>query len=383
MTTGPGDPPLDRLPARPLAAAAAATLFLALLAGGAAAASDCTVTSVGLTPLPELGSDLYLGLYPGGFYPGGNQPPPPYAAEGRARARAVGPLDAAGLPDPGGAFAVLSIGMSNATQEFCGPGGGGPCNPWTFMGQAAAHPGVRPGGMAIVNGARGGQHTALWDAPDDANYDRVRDELLTPAGLTEAQVAAVWVKLANPQPALSLPDPGADAFGLVAGLGNVARALAVRYPNLRLAFFTSRIYAGYASTALNPEPYAYESGFAVKWLIEAQIEQMAGGGADPLAGDLDWGTAAPWLGWGPYPWADGLVPRADGLTWECADFQGDGTHPAQAAEQKVGTMLLDFFLHSPFAAPWFGRRIFADGFESGDLAAWPDAAGGAGDRGAG
>ena len=44
-----------------------------------------------------------------------------------------------------------------------------------------------------------------------------------------------------------------------------------RYPNLRLAYLSSRIYAGYAQTALNPEPYAYESGFSVKWLIERQL----------------------------------------------------------------------------------------------------------------
>ena len=374
MLTIPNERGLRRRAARRLAAAAGAA---ALIGGGFAAASDCTVTSVGLTPLAELGGGLYLGLYPGGLYPGGNQPPPAHAAEGRTRALAIRPLDAGGVPDPAGSYALLSIGMSNTTQEFCAQGGGPPCDPWTFMGQAADHPAVRGDGLAIVNGARGGQTTATWDAPDDPNYDRVRDQVLAPRGLTEAQVVAVWVKLANAQPTVSLPDPDADALALVAGLGAVARALAARYPNLRLAFFSSRIYAGYASTPLNPEPHAYESGFAVKWLIEAQLEQMAGGGADPLAGDLDWDAAAPWLGWGPYPWADGLTPRADGLVWECADFQNDGTHPAQPAEEKVGTMLLEFFLGSPFTAPWFSRRIFADGFESGDLARWSAAVGGA------
>jgi hypothetical protein len=63
---------------------------------------------------------------------------------------------------------------------------------------------------------------------------------------------------------------------------------------------------------------------------------------------------APWIAWGPYLWADGLVPRADGLTWACADFSTtDGTHPATSGRAKVAQMLLDFFTTDPTAEPWF------------------------------
>lgn len=64
-------------------------------------------------------------------------------------------------------------------------------------------------------------------------------------------------------------------------------------PNLQQVFISSRIYAGYATTALNPEPYAYETGFSVKWLIEAQLRQLQKG---------------------------------------TVDAQSDGTHPGQPAE---------------------------------------------------
>jgi hypothetical protein len=215
-----------------------------------------------------------------------------------------------------------------------------------------------------MNGAKGGQTADTWDSPTDANYDRVRDTVLAPQELSELQVQAVWVKVADHNPTQSLPSPDADAYVLLAEMGDIARAVRVRYPNLKVVFFSSRIYAGYATTPLNPEPYAYESAFAVKWLIEAQIEQMAGGGPDPIAGDLNWNTAAPWLGWGPYTWADGLMPRGDGLIWECVDLESDGTHPARRGEQKVGTMLLKFFLSSPFTKPWFRVAADATGFDA-------------------
>jgi hypothetical protein len=175
---------------------------------------------------------------------------------------------------------------------------------------------------------------------------------LTAAGLTEAQVQVAWIKQANAGPRTSLPSPNADAYRLVGQLANISRALKTRYPNIRLAYVSSRIYAGYASTALNPEPYAYESGFAVKWLIAAQIEQERSGKIDALAGNLG-AAAAPWLAWSAYLWADGLNPRADGLTWSRPELEGDGTHPAQAAEQKVGSLLLAFFKSEPTAKSWF------------------------------
>ena len=100
-------------------------------------------------------------------------------------------------------------------------------------------------------------------------------------------------------------------------------------------FITSRIYAGYATVPLNPEPYAYEYGFSVKWAIQAQVDQMRGGAPDSIAGNLDYKKGvAPWLAWGPYLWADGTTPRSDGLTWDRSEFQPDGTHPNPKAAKK-------------------------------------------------
>jgi len=342
--------------------------LLALIAATALAApahaKDCNLTWPGLVPLTDLGSGTHLGRFEGGLYPGGaNEPPPAHLAEGLARAQAIAPLDTNGAPSANGRIVLLSIGMSNASQEFCSQPGTEPCNEHSFMGQAALHPDVDRERLVIANGARGGQVATEWDHPLDTNYDRVRDEVLEPLGLGEAQVQAVWLKNANGNPSVSLadceedleacPTQPADAVVLEARLAAIARAVHVRYPNAKLLFLSSRIYAGYATVALNPEPYAYETGFGVKWLVAAQIAQMSGGGVDAVAGDLDWDESAPWLGWGPYLWANGTTPRSDGLTWACSDLEDDGIHPAPAAEEKVGAALLDFFLDSPLATPWF------------------------------
>ena len=126
-------------------------------------------------------------------------------------------------------------------------------------------------------------------------------------------------------------------------MGDIVRALKVRYPNLQLVYISSRIYAGYATSTLNPEPYAYESGFAVKWVVAAQIEQRRSGRVDVDGGNLDDRNAAPWIGWAAYLWTDGTKGRSDGLIWTQSDVQSDGTHPSQSGQQKVGKLLLDFF----------------------------------------
>ncbi len=339
---------------RPGLAARTRTLVPLLLLCGAAEAAECTQTSVGLSPLPALGTGLYLGEFQGGLYPGGvNSMPPAHAGVGVNRGWAIEPRDIAGNYDPAGKYVLLSIGMSNTTQEFCNASGGGDCKPWSFMGQAALLDSVNHARLEIADGARGGQTAGTWDSPQDRNYDRVRDVVLAPRDLSEAQVAAVWVKVANAGPMVSLPATDADAYVLLAQLGDIVRAVRVRYPNVSQVFLSSRIYAGYASTPLNPEPYAYESGFAVKWLIEAQITQSAGGPIDPIAGDLNLEGVAPWLAWGPYIWADGVNPAPGGVNYVCADFQDDGTHPSATGQEKVADQLLGFMLNSPATMPWF------------------------------
>lgn len=99
-----------------------------------------------------------------------------------------------------------------------------------------------------------------WDSVAEETYDFVRDQRLGALGVTEKQVVAVWLKQADRRPSVALPASDVDAYRLEAYLGSIVRSLKGRYPNLKQVFLSSRTYGGYATTTLNPEPYAFESG---------------------------------------------------------------------------------------------------------------------------
>lgn len=307
---------------------------------------------VGAIPLIDLGTDKYLDRFQGGLYPDGeNVPPVGHTQAGMRRAAQITTLDVNGRPDPDGRYVLLSIGMSNASSEFCGAARRR-CAPESFMGQALNDPRVETQNLAIVNGAMPGQVAENWDDPGDAAYEDVKRRRLTPQGLSELQVQAVWLKIANRRPLSSLPALNADAYRLERSMGAIVRALKSRYPNLHLVFVSSRTYAGYSATRKNPEPFAYESGFAVKWLIEAQILQESTGYMDSEAGDLAL-SHTPWIGWGPYLWVAGENPRSDGLVWLPEDVGNDGVEVSSSGIRKVGRLMLEFYTTSPFARCWF------------------------------
>jgi hypothetical protein len=303
----------------------------ALLGEGASRnipAANCDRTSTGYTPLNDLGTGTYQG-YEGGLYPfGSNSPPLDYKWMGRAHSRNVVPLNANGQPDPAnGKIVLLSIGMSNTTQEFS-----------TFKSMADADAQKNPK-LTIVDGAQGGQDAQVIRNPN-AQYWTIIDQRLTTAGVTPNQVEAAWLKEAIAGENRQFP---VDAQGLRDALRDIVGIMQSRYPNLQVIYLSSRIYAGYASTTLNPEPYSYQSAFAVKWLIE---EHSLGDGSGA------------WLAWGPYLWADGLNPRSDGFIWQCSDLADDGTHPSTSGRQKVATMLLNFLKTNEMAKVWFLRPSF-------------------------
>lgn len=291
---------------------------------------NCSCTTVGMTPLVDMGVETYRG-YSGGLYPGClNCPPSAYTEEGLSRAREVVPRDRHGRADPKGLIAMCAIGMSNGSMEIAG-----------FLHHF--HQGINPR-LTVVDCAQEYQ-TASIISDANSKYWSVVEQRLIEAGVNKHQVQVVWLKEANARVREPFPE---HAEILRDNLRSIINILAERYPNLRLIYISSRIYAGYASIPLSPEPYAYEGGFAVKWMIEEQIQETLDINTSPESKHR-----LPWVGWGPYLWTDGLKGRSDGLIWECSDVESDGTHPSISGRRKVGQLLLDFFETDPTTKTWF------------------------------
>jgi len=151
-------------------------------------------------------------------------------------------------------------------------------------------------------------------------------------------VQVVWLKTALARDPRPFPE---GARFLQWALRSIVRILRTKFPQLKLVYLSSRTYGGYSETDLCPEPAAYESAFAVKWLIEERLSNQS---RDNMM---------PWVSWGPYLWTDGTTPRSDGFTWERNDFEPDGVHPSEQGALKAATQLFEFFKIDPTTQPWF------------------------------
>ena len=306
----------------------------------------------------------------GGLYGGGrNDPPEALRAAHLQESAKIHPLDASGNPAPDGKVGFITIGFSNPNIESA-----------AFKTAADADPQKSPN-VVIVNGCIGGRSAVMWawdgaDVLPKAEQERLDKEMdvvampkgvrkssgqekdtwptlarrIEEAGLSPQQVQVVWLKHveANPKPLGEFP---AHARALQADITAVFQIARHHYPNLRVAYLSSRTFGGWSGRASgSPEPYAYESGFGTRWVVQSQIAGDAALNFDPARGEVK----APLLLWGPYLWACGNTPRKlDGLTWTQADVRADQLHPNDSGTKKTTALLLNFFKSNEGARRWF------------------------------
>ncbi len=219
---------------------------------------------------------------------------------------------------------IIAISMSNGFQEFS-----------RFTELYEGHPDVSDQ-IVLINCAVGGSALESW-LSEQTLWGRCKDDITRNYSLD--QVKVVWAKDANQDTAdgITLPDANADYYDLIANIGALSQKIGVEFPSVQAVFHSSRIYGGYVEDrkqAARGEPISYEGGFAINAVIEKwQAGQLPG---------------APWIGWGPYIWANGTtMANASGILWSTADFQGtngDNQHPSAAGATKVADALHAFFM---------------------------------------
>ena len=307
----------------------------------------------------------------GGLYGGGrNEPPAAHRAAHLRETDKIRPLDAQGNPAADGKIGLITIGFSNSSMES-----------EDFKRTADADPQKSPA-VVIVNGCIGGRSAVMWawdgaESLPKSEQDRLDQQMdllrmpktnrksfvntpkdtwptlaqrLAAAGLSPLQVQACWLKHveANPKPLGEFP---AHARALQADITAVLQIAKQRYPNLRVVYLSSRTFGGWSGRESgSPEPYAYESGFGTRWIVQSQIAGEAALNFDSARGAVK----APLVLWGPYLWAQGNTPRKfDGLTWTQNDVREDQLHPSGAGTKKTTTLLLNFFKTNEGAGRWF------------------------------
>ncbi len=298
---------------------------------------DPTRTSTGMIPLCDMtATDRYQGEDGGLYGRGLNEPDAAHQGLIDKSLSEVVPRAPDGEPSRNGKVVMISVGMSNTSREF-GP----------FI-QVANRDDRKSPDVVLVNCAQGSRAARQWVEMEDVWQGLERN--LARNQVTTRQVQVAWVKLTEMGPSKYGAFPQhAEYFK-----GNVVKILQrlkQTCPNLGIVYFSTRVYAGYAvgDRSLNPEPYAYENAFSIRWLIRDQLK----GDPELNPHSSNGPVKAPLLLWGPYLWCDGMKPRSDGLVWPPEYLDFDGVHPSESGKAKIAELLIDFFATNQNAKPWF------------------------------
>jgi len=300
--------------------------------------SNIPNTTTPLVPINDLGTGTYQGSE-GGLYPNGlNTRPATFDADGVAIAQAIQPLDASGNVDlVNGKIGLMSLGMSALFDTWL-----------TFTTDFYADSTVNPK-IVLVPGAQPRAYASNFANASDGFWNPIFQNFLPESGITAAQVQVVYFKDIDPNPKGNFP---ADMSKLQSEYESIAQNVHTKFPNVKIMYMGGPIYTGYSNglNNIDNEPWEYESGFAIKWAIQDQINGKTSLNWDSTKGPV----MAPWMSWGAYPWANGLLPRSDGTTWACNDIKYDGFHPSDLyGREKETNLMLNFFKSDDTTTPWF------------------------------
>ena len=325
-------------------------ILIILILSGMAASVDgqlpCDNDTTGYVALVDLKSDYFMDGYQGGLYPGGeNEMPATHRLAGSKVVKNIKPLDTLG-----------NVDLINGKIVFLGLGASTAGNTWNnFKGLVEDEPGLNPC-LQLVNGSQGAK--GLDVMIDTLNYPWYWTDMvftkMSAQGATPIQVQAIWLRTASKTDTIVefplFPNGIADKLEILLPI------LLDKFPNLKQVYISGFFYGGYADSSkafydIVAEPGSYYTNYAVKWVVERQIN------GDPDLVYAGPGKKAPWVAWGPHTWADGMRPNEhDGLYWDCeVDFQADGGgyHLTNTGKLKDAQLLLDWAKNAPTIKKWF------------------------------
>ncbi|MCB8940830.1 MAG: hypothetical protein H6655_20695 [Ardenticatenaceae bacterium] len=253
-------------------------------------------------PMPELGAGFYRDEQ-GGLYPSGlNTPPTSYLNELNTMANQLAQEEE---------LVVLGLGMSMMQNAMSG------FTPFTNAADINT-------ALTVINGAIG-SNQQRWQNPNSPVWNRGLEQLAA-ADLGPGDVDVILYHNAWSGPSLPFPEHPEmvkDSFAITMDI------IAQLYPNVQIIYLNSRHYGGWNPNSKAPEPWAYEEGWAVKWLIEERIN-----------GEID----TPLLAWMAYQWDS---------TWPESYFVADGLHLSNEGKAASGALWDAHFRTSSYIAPWY------------------------------
>ena len=298
---------------------------------------DVAGTNNPMIPITDLGIGSYFGTEGGLYGYGQNTPPAEHENDGIRLANQISPLDASGNRDLNGKYVLVGIGISTLKEEML-----------SFVPMATSETSINPH-LVIVNGGQAQASATDYSDLSSPYWGTILNNLIPNAGVTAQQVVAVMFEDLDVAPTGTYPS---DMVQLQGEFETVAQNVLKVFPNVKLMYYFPRFYSGYSGTTdlRSPEPYAYEQGFAIQGALLDQINGVPWLNYDAKNGPV----LAPWLGYGAYTWANGMIARSDGLTYSCQDVLSDGRHPSPLyGAPKIAAQFLNFYKTNPTTAPWF------------------------------
>ena len=300
--------------------------------------NENAIVDPGNIPIDVIGAGTFMDSV-GGLYPGGlNVATGTYADDLLSTSQSIVPIDT---------FGVINSTSKLSKVVFLSLGGStGGHNMKSLKDKTTGNPLTNPKlKLLSANNGTGDASINSIMNPDDKYWNHVT-QIIKGGKASYRQVQVVYLETEDSSRYVAFP----GRPNIVKGELQVClRTLRIKFPNLKIVYNLARTKT-FQSTALwNREPSPYYFGWATKWAIQDQINQVPG---TQYKGDS---AVAPMLAWGFYQWADSIPRSTDGFYW-LASETADGLHANAAGQDTLASHFQKFLLTDPYASLWYAAH---------------------------